>query len=121
MNRFNDQIAKLGPSTFLQVEENEKLDWWTQFKKCNDCHQCKEVCPICFCKKCYPESFQNFGIGWLVHVLERCTACGACQDVCPKGIRLLEIVQMLRNNITPTLTLTLPPQGGKVQVGGLLE
>ncbi len=96
VNRFNDQVTKLGPSTFLRVEENEKLDWWAQFKKCNDCHQCKEVCPICFCKKCYPESFQNFGIGWLVHVLERCTGCGACKEVCPQGIRLLEIVQLLR-------------------------
>ncbi len=118
VNQFNDQIAKLGPSTFLQSQGQENsshhpltnnssnpplakggaggFHWWAQFKKCNDCHQCKEVCPICFCKKCYPESFQNFGIGWLVHILERCTGCGACQDVCPKGIPLLEIVQLLR-------------------------
>ena len=110
VNKFNEQVTKLGPSIFPQAEDNERLNWWLQFKKCDACHQCKEVCPICFCKKCYPESFENFGIGWLVHVLERCTSCGACKDVCPQGIRLLEIVQLLRNNITPTLTL--PHQGG---------
>ena len=88
----------------------ERLYWWNQFKKCDDCHQCKEVCPICFCKKCYPESFSNFGIGWLVHVVERCTSCGACKDICPQGIHLFEIVQLLKNNITPTFTL--PHQGG---------
>ncbi len=117
VNQFNDQVSKLGPSTFLRSEEQGDsshlpltndlshppltkggeggFHWWAQFKKCNDCHQCKEVCPICFCKKCYPESFHNFGIGWLVHVLERCTGCGACKDVCPQGIHLLEIVQLL--------------------------
>ena len=137
VNGFNEQITKLGPSVFLQsglVSEDQNnpptpplvnanppsppfikgglggLYWWNQFKKCDDCHQCKEVCPICFCKKCYSESFQNFGIGWLVHVVERCTVCGACKDTCPRGIHLFEIIQLLKNNITPTLTL--PHQGG---------
>ena len=76
------------------------LYWWNQFKKCDDCHQCKEVCPICFCKKCYSESIQNFGIGWLVHVVERCTVCGACKDTCPRGIHLFEIIQLLREKIS---------------------
>ena len=137
VNGFNERLTKLGPSVFLQtdlISENqnnppthlsvnvnppsppfikgglERLYWWNQFKKCDDCHQCREVCPICFCKKCYPESFPNFGIGWLVHVVERCTSCGACEDICPQGIHLFEIVQLLKNNITPTLTL--PHQGG---------
>jgi len=137
VNGFNEQITKLGPSVFLQsslVSEDQNnsstpplvnanppsppfikgglggLYWWNQFKKCDDCHQCKEACPICFCKKCYSESFPNFGIGWLVHVVERCTVCGACKDTCPRGIHLFEIIQLLKNNITPTLTL--PHQGG---------
>ena len=76
------------------------LYWWNQFKKCDDCHQCREVCPICFCKKCYSESFPNFGIGWLVHVVERCTVCGACKDTCPRGIHLFEMIQLLREKIS---------------------
>ena len=127
VNGFNEQITKLGPSVFLQsclVSEDQNnsstpplvnanppsppfikgglggLYWWNQFKKCDDCHQCKEVCPICFCKKCYSESFQNFGIGWLVHVVERCTVCGACKDICPQGIHLFEIIQLFQEKIS---------------------
>jgi len=127
VNGFNEQITKLGPSVFLQsglVSEDQNnsstlplvnanppsppfikgglggLYWWNQFKKCDDCHQCREVCPICFCKKCYSESFQNFGIGWLVHVVERCTVCGACKDTCPRGIHLFEIIQLFQEKIS---------------------
>ena len=123
VNGFNEQITKLGPSVFLQSGLKIKIIsppfrnanppsppfikgglggfyWWNQFKKCDDCHQCKEVCPICFCKKCYSESFQNFGIGWLVHVVERCTVCGACKDTCPQGIHLFEIIQLLQEKIS---------------------
>jgi len=127
VNGFNEQITKLGPSVFFRsdlVSEDQNNSptsplananlpsppftkggvggffWWTQFMKCDHCHQCKEVCPICFCKKCYPESFQNFGMGWLVHVIERCTNCGACKDICPQGIRLFEIVQLLQQKIS---------------------
>jgi coenzyme F420-reducing hydrogenase delta subunit len=110
VNGFNEHLKKLGPSLFLRFDltsedQNNppnppsvegRFHWWNQFKKCDACHQCKEVCPVCFCKKCYPESFPNFGIGWLVHVIERCTNCGACKDVCPQGIRLFEIVQLLQ-------------------------
>jgi len=112
VNRFNEQVTKLGPSIVLQAEGQEKSNWLNEFKKCDQCHQCREVCPICFCKKCYPESFGNFGIGWLVHVLERCTSCGACKDVCPQGIRLLEIVQLLRQK-TSTLNILQGYEPGK--------
>jgi ferredoxin len=100
VNGFNEQITKLGPSVFLQSDDQAKFHWMTEFKKCDDCHQCKEVCPICFCKKCYSESFQNFGIGWLVHVVERCTVCGACKDTCPRGIHLFEIIQLFQEKIS---------------------
>jgi len=124
INGFNERLTKLGPSVFLQSDPTSQgqIDppsrpvdkgeaggsyWWTQFKKCDACHQCREVCPICFCKKCYPESFSNFGIGWLVDVMERCTGCGLCKDVCPQGIHLSEIVELLRQRISNLSTLPL--------------
>ena len=107
LDLFNERLTQLGPSVLLESEDREKFDGWTQFKKCDACHQCREVCPICFCKKCYPESFSNFGIGWLVHVMERCTGCGLCKDVCPQGIHLFEIVQLLHQKISNLDTLPL--------------
>jgi len=116
VNGFNERITKLGPCGFFQSEDQAKFHWMTELKKCDHCYQCKEVCPICFCKRCYPESFQNFGLGWLVHVIERCTHCGACKDVCPQGIRLFEIVQLLQQKMSELnlLPLSFPlPQGSE--------
>jgi len=115
---FNERLIKLGPLVLLQSEDQEKFNGWTQFKKCDACHQCREICPICFCKKCYPESFSNFGIGWLVHVMERCTGCGLCKDVCPQGIHLSEIVQLLHRKISnlSTLPLNFPLSHGSEKV-----
>ena len=134
VNGFNERITKLGPSPSLKLNLVPKgqdnfptpplgntltptpplvkgdeggLYWMTEFKKCDACHQCKEVCPACFCKRCYPESFPNFGIGWIAHVIERCTNCGACKDACPQGIRLFEMVQLLQQKISNLNTLPL--------------
>ena len=104
VNMFNECLVKLGPSFLLQSdlvsEDQGKFYWMKQFKKCNDCHQCREVCPLCFCKRCYAESFPNFGIAWLAHVMERCTGCEGCKDICPQGINLFEIVQLLQREIS---------------------
>jgi coenzyme F420-reducing hydrogenase delta subunit len=120
VNSFNERLTKLGPSLFLQsdlaFEDQGKFFWMNQFKKCDHCHQCKEVCPVCFCKKCYPESLPNFGIGWLIHVIERCTNCGACKDACPQGIRLFEIVQLLQ----PPHPILLPRGEREKGEGGLI-
>jgi coenzyme F420-reducing hydrogenase delta subunit len=120
VNSFNERLTKLGPSLFLQsdlaFEDQGKFFWMNQFKKCDHCHQCKEVCPVCFCKKCYPESLPNFGIGWLIHVIERCTNCGACKDACPQGIRLFEIVQLLQ----PPHPIHLPRGEREKGEGGLI-
>jgi len=108
---FIERVAKLGPSPLIQSnltskkrEASEGLYWLEQFKKCDHCYQCKEVCPICFCKRCYIGSLPNFAIAWLAHVMERCTGCGRCEDACPQGIRLFDIIQLLRQKF-----LTLGP------------
>jgi F420-non-reducing hydrogenase iron-sulfur subunit len=136
VNEFNERITKLEPSPFLKLNLVPKgqdnfptpplvkggeggLHWWNQFTKCDACHQCREVCPACFCKKCYPESFPNFGISWIAHVIERCTSCGRCEDACPQGIRLFEMVQLLRRIISNlnTLPLNFPLPKGSEKAG----
>ena len=116
---LNERLTRMGPSVFFQSDDQAKSQRITEFKKCDDCHQCKEVCPICFCKKCYPESFQNFGIGWLVHTIERCTQCGACKEICPQGIPLFEIIQLLHQKIfnLNNLPLNFPLSEGSEKIG----
>ena len=83
------------------------------FDTCIDCHNCKDQCPICFCKECFWESpvfeFRPpnyfewaekkgafrlptdtlfFHLGRLSHMSHSCVGCGMCEDACPKGIEL---------------------------------
>jgi F420-non-reducing hydrogenase iron-sulfur subunit len=117
INEFKEHLSQLGPSPLFQLEsetgDQDKFYWLNQLKKCDQCHRCKEVCPVYFCKGGYFESFPNFGISWLVHVMERCTVCGRCENVCSQGIRLFEIVQLLH-------PLTLP-LSISVERGGMRE
>ena len=121
INGFNENLIKMGPSPILQPRDAETFHWMNEFRKCDQCHQCKEVCPVCFCKKCYVESFPNFGMGWLVHVMERCTGCGACKDICPQGIHLFEIVKLLQLKIPNlnTLPQSFPLPKGSEKVGAV--
>ena len=123
VNGFNERISQLGPSPFLKPDGDEgRFFWMTEFEKCDACHQCREVCPACFCKRCYPESFPNFGIDWIAHVIERCTNCGACQDACPQGIHLFEMVQLLQQKISDLNRLPLNillPKGS--ERGGIIN
>jgi len=83
------------------------------FDTCIDCHNCKDQCPICFCKECFwespvfeftpPDYFEwsekkgavrlptdtlFFHLGRLAHMSTSCTGCGFCEDACPKNIEL---------------------------------
>jgi heterodisulfide reductase subunit D len=127
VNAFCERLAKLGPNPFSLQDPallaSDEFSWLNEFKKCDNCHQCREVCPLCFCKRCYPESFPNFGMGWLVHVIERCTVCGRCEHACPQGIRLFEVVGLLQQKISslnlPPLNVSFSQERGKVGIVSL--
>ncbi len=83
------------------------------FEECIGCHNCMEVCPICFCKECFfdserypyvtrkylkwrlpegtvllPNSKLQFHIGRTIHMGFSCIHCGLCEQACPKEIPL---------------------------------
>ena len=91
---------------------------------CIDCHNCKDQCPICFCKECFWESptfeFQSsdymdwankrggvrlptdtlfFHLGRLAHMSSSCTGCGLCEDACPREIELQRLFKMVGENV----------------------
>lgn len=83
---------------------------------CINCHNCREVCPLCYCKQCVFESstFEHdplqyirwaerkgaikmptdtlfYHLTRMAHMSTSCVGCGQCSSACPMGIRVAEI------------------------------
>ena len=94
------------------VQEAERIDamspadrfeyWKEQFAKCIKCYACRQVCPMCYCRRCIVDvnqpqwvSTSSHTLGnfeWNLvrafHLAGRCAACGACDRACPVNIPL---------------------------------
>lgn len=93
-------------------EEISGLDGLMQaFSRCIECHNCRNVCPVCYCRLCFtdrntmedaagsyidratsqgalrilPEPLL-FQLGRMSHMSLSCVSCGMCEDVCPVDI-----------------------------------
>lgn len=95
---------------FVDVEALEAMSaeerfafFQKEFSKCIRCNACRNVCPVCSCRKCVfdgnafaseqkanVDSFEEkmFHVIRAYHVAGRCTDCGECSRVCPQGIPL---------------------------------
>ena len=84
------------------VPEQRWAFWKEQLSRCIRCYACRQVCPACFCARCFVEESQPQWISpvsqWQdnlmfqvirnIHVAGRCTDCGECERVCPQNIPL---------------------------------
>jgi formate dehydrogenase subunit beta len=76
--------------------------WKNEFNRCIRCYACRQVCPACFCERCFVEESEPpwlsplpkwqdnliFQVTRMIHVAGRCTDCGECQRACPVKIPL---------------------------------
>ncbi len=94
------------------------------FETCIDCHNCKDQCPICFCKECFwesptfefrPSNFMEWGekkgavkmptdtlffhLGRMSHMTTSCNGCGFCEDACPQNIELQRLFYTVGNAV----------------------
>jgi formate dehydrogenase subunit beta len=90
------------------------------FSKCIQCHNCRNVCPICYCRVCFadkpspdtadaylqraasnegvlrfPPEPLLFHLGRMSHIGLSCVSCGMCEDVCPVDIPVGRIFSLI--------------------------
>ncbi|AAM72478.1 MAG TPA: 4Fe-4S ferredoxin [Chlorobaculum sp.] len=85
------------------MSAQERFEFWKEeFAKCIKCYACRQVCPMCYCRRCIVDVNQPQWISTSSHTLGnfewnlvrafhlagRCAACGACDRACPVNIPL---------------------------------
>jgi len=88
----------------------ERWTYWSgQLSKCIRCYACRNVCPLCYCKRCITEktipqwietsAHLRGNVAWNVarafHLTGRCVNCGECERACPMDIPLGAINQKM--------------------------
>lgn len=96
----------------------------TVFAPCIKCHNCKTVCPVCYCRECFfdsptfdleadrylglaekrgairmPVDTLFFHLTRMTHMGASCVGCGCCEEACPNGIPLLKILQLTGDRV----------------------
>ena len=97
------QIARL-----KEMTPQERWEFWkNEFSRCIRCYACRNVCPACFCQRCFIEETEPqwalpvpkwqdnllFQVVRNIHVAGRCTDCGECERACPVNIPLRSLTK----------------------------
>ena len=104
-----DKIASSkGIETLKEMTREQRWDFWEkEFSHCIRCYACRNVCPACFCERCFVEESEPQWIApvprWQdnlifqvirnIHVAGRCTDCGECERACPVNIPLRSLAK----------------------------
>ena len=97
------------------------------FTPCIGCHNCRDMCPICYCKECVfdsstftfeadkyvglssrkgairmPTDTILFHVVRLNHMVTSCVGCGLCQDACPNEVSVFRIFRLVGSKVQPT-------------------
>jgi formate dehydrogenase subunit beta len=104
----------------LKVSVNGLDNLANFFANCISCHNCMRVCPICYCRQCFFDSYDTkspfedylarakaagslrlqpdtmlFHIGRMLHMSLSCVSCGACEDACPVFIPISQLFSLV--------------------------
>jgi len=89
--------------TLEGMSQQQRWEFWEEeFSRCIRCYACRNVCPACFCQRCFVEESEPqwvlpvprwqdnliFQVVRNIHVAGRCTDCGECERACPINIPL---------------------------------
>jgi formate dehydrogenase subunit beta len=103
------ELEKMSP-------EQRRGFWKEQMQKCTRCYACRNVCPACYCERCFVEETEPQWVesvpNWQdnlmfqmirnMHVAGRCTDCGNCERACPVGILLRSLSKKMCDIVDDT-------------------
>lgn len=83
--------------------------WKKEFERCTRCYACRDICPACFCQRCFVEETEPqwvlpavhwqdnlmFQVIRNIHVAGRCSDCGECERSCPVNIPLRSLAKAM--------------------------
>jgi len=106
--------GEVGKKTSIKELEamprEERWNYWKEeFSRCIRCYACRNVCPACFCQRCFVEESEPqwvsptpkwqdnlmFQVTRNIHVAGRCTDCGECERACPMNIPLRSLTKKM--------------------------
>lgn len=100
--------GKTGIERLKDMTPQQRWEYWkNEMGKCIRCYACRNVCPACYCQRCFVEESEpqwvlpaprwqdnlTFQTVRAIHVAGRCTDCGECERVCPAHIPLRELTR----------------------------
>lgn len=93
------------------------------FADCINCHNCKMLCPVCYCRQCFfdsdtlevegrrhlgaaarrgsvrlPDDTLLFHITRMNHMGLSCVGCGLCSDACPNDVDVFKAFRTVAHN-----------------------
>jgi len=96
--------------TLEAMPQEQRWEFWKEeFSRCIRCYACRNVCPACFCERCFVEESEPqwvlpvprwqdnlmFQVIRNIHVAGRCTDCGECERACPVNIPLRSLTKKM--------------------------
>jgi len=120
-----ERIAAEAKAVLELLPKIDSLEALEEFlRDCIVCKNCRDMCPVCYCKECFfdqplgkpaggdllnlaelrgaievPTNQLLYHLTRVYHVCTTCVACGACDDACPKGIPLTRFYPVLAQKV----------------------
>jgi formate dehydrogenase subunit beta len=107
-------VAQENIEKLKQMTPEERWGFWEkELSRCIRCYACRNVCPACFCQRCFVEETEPqwvfpaprwqdnliFQIIRNIHVAGRCTDCGECERACPVNIPLRSLAREMYDTV----------------------
>jgi formate dehydrogenase subunit beta len=108
----------------LGARDEDQVDLLSELQRCIRCYNCREVCPICYCKECLlvpakmgysserylrraekkgqikmPVDTVLYHLTKMNHMASSCVACGLCEQACPMDIPLGRIYSRVSRHV----------------------